>query len=249
MTVSLSLIMVICLVSAVGGATLSYLAFHYNFGKKEDEFERQEQVLTYMSEQIVTLSNREKELLRKVKELEDQVRELSHHVEFYSGNTQGYPLLAVVGTDEATRDDLIALRQSGVDTLLSYPPTLDAFKKRLDNLRATDRLPSGVHFGLHADESGIKFEDKVATIEWLSENLSGVSVILIAGCSSSDIGFSLSSGNQRVVTVKNEIASTDATLLTRVFWEQMARSKNAFIAFAETRRRLPPVISEMIELH
>lgn len=173
---------------------------------------------------------------------------LSTKVEI-DAKTSGYHLLAVVGSGTATRDDLLSLRQSGVDVNLSHPPTLDAFEKRLNYLRANGTLPRGLHFGLHANSSGVQFEDTLASIDWLSENISDVETVLISGCEGAEIGFALGGVKQRIITVQNKIGADHANLLTKIFWEQIASGKNATSAYAETKRRLPPGVAELLEIH
>ena len=248
MSISTSAFLVINLLSAISGGVIAYILFYFRYGRRVEEFSRQQQIVTYLQDEVFSMRDREKTLIEKLSTLEKEMLEISHYVEFRKPNV-AYALLAVVGTNDATREDLVALRQAGVDALLSYPPTLDVFEKRINNLRATDRMPQAIHFGLHADTGGIRFEDRVATIEWLSENISDVGLILVAGCNGSEIGFSISSSTLRVITVQNNIGAEHAALLTRVFWEQIANGKNVLSAFTETKRRLPPSVRELIEMH
>jgi len=238
LTLPTSAIVSIIVFSAIAGSLISAVIFNILFRHKLETYDQQQEIIEYLQGQVILLNN-------KVAQLES-----SSTVDKKRNHTiPDYYLLAVVGNDAATRDDLNALRQSGVDVVLSYPPTLESFERRLNNLRATDRLPRGIHFGLHAGSNGIEFEDKPATIEWLSENLSGIEVILIAGCKGSEIGYQLATRRQRVITVQHEIDSEHAALLTRVFWEQIASGKNVLSAFSEAKRRLPLGITELMELH
>lgn len=236
LTLPTSVVVLITVASALAGSLVATVIFNLRFRHKLETYDQQQQIIEYLQKQVILLNN-------KVAQLESASNEKRR------SNTLDYYLLAVVGNDAATRDDLNALRQSGVDVVLSYPPTLESFERRLNNLRATDRLPRGIHFGLHAGSNGIEFEDKIATIEWLTENLSGIEVILIAGCSGSEIGYQLATRRQRVITVQHEIESDHAALLTRVFWGQIAIGKNVLSAFSEAKRRLPLGVTELMELH
>lgn len=238
LTLPTSVVVSIIVFSAIAGSLISAVIFNLLFRHKLETYDQQQQIIEYLQNQVILLNN-------KVAQLESS----SPVDKKKNPSSNDYYLLAVVGNDAATREDLNALRQAGVDVVLSYPPTLESFERRLNNLRATDRLPRGIHFGLHAGSNGIEFEDKVATIEWLTENLSGIEVILIAGCSGSEIGFQLATRRQRVITVQHEIDSDHAALLTRVFWEQIASGKNIGMAFSEAKRRLPLGVTELMELH
>lgn len=236
LTLPTSAVVSIIVFSAIAGSLISAVIFNLLFRHKLETYDQQQQIIEYLQKQVILLNN-------KVALLE------SSAVDKKGQSSNDYYLLAVVGSDAAARDDINALRQSGINVVMSHPPTIESFERRLNNLRATDRLPRGIHFGLHAGSNGIEFEDKIATIEWLSENLSGIEVILIAGCSGSEIGFQLATRRQRVVTVQHEIDSDHAALLTRVFWEQIASGKNVLSAFSEAKRRLPLDVTELMELH
>lgn len=260
LAVSISLPLFITIVSfaAIAGGLISAIIFWLRFrpcADMEQQLAEQRQIVRFLQQEIIKGENRSRENKNTIDELKAENVNLRHSMEMLSAkveidkSTAGYHLLAVVGTDSATKDDLLSLRQSGIDINLSHPPTLDTFEKRLSFLRANGRLPKGLHFGLHAGSAGIEFEDKLATIEWLSENISDVETVLISGCRGADIGFALGGFKQRVVTVQHQIESEHAALLTRVFWEQIASGKNAVSAYAETRRRLPPGVAELLEIH
>ena len=236
LTLPTSAVVSIIVFSAIAGSLISAVIFNLLFRHKLETYDQQQQIIEYLQKQVILLNN-------KVALLE------SSAVDKKGQSSNDYYLLAVVGSDAATRDDINALHQSGINVVMSYPPTLESFERRLNNLRATDRLPRGIHFGLHAGSNGIEFEDKIATIEWLTENLSGIEVILIAGCSGSEIGYQLATRRQRVITVQHEIDSEHAALLTRVFWEQIASGKNVLSAVSEAKRRSPLGVTELMELH
>lgn len=243
--IPVSLAILIAFVAAVVGASISAGWFYAQVQTRLEAHDKCEETINFWRTEFarMTVLNRD---------LEKRVTEISDYVEFSkSEDSEDYtfPLLAIVGSGDATRDDLSALRQSGVDVLLSHPPTLAAFEKRLNHLRSLGRLPKGLHFSLHSGPDGINFEDQLATIEWLSDNISGINVIVISGCEGSEIGMSLCTVDQRIVTVQHRIEAQHASLLTRVFWTEVAKGKSVTAAFRETRRRLPPFVSELIELH
>ncbi len=159
-------------------------------------------------------------------------------------------LLVVTGSDPMLRIDLSVLReveQHGWLVSRVYPPTMEKLKTVIDRARANRRTVRYLHMAVHSGPDGVQLGDGLATGDWLSENLKGVEVLLLNGCSNDDLGDWIGSVKS-VVTMREDVRNDDAALFARLFWVAIAGGASPEDAYYSARDRSPQGVSEFVEL-
>ncbi len=158
-------------------------------------------------------------------------------------------LVLGVGTDPMLEADLAALR--GIRQL-HLTVLHDVSRRSLENVlkrhRANGQAIRYLHLAVHAGVDGVVFADGIADGLWLSKTLKGLDVLVIAGCTSSEIGDLLTVA-PHVVTMLDEIGNRDAAIFTHAFWSEIARDATADEALDEALRRSPSEVCEMVQAH
>lgn len=161
-------------------------------------------------------------------------------------------LVVAVGADDALDVDLTALRAVKTRTGLSFmrlkPATKVGLKRLLDRQRMAGTPIRWLQLSMHMGHEGAQFADGMADGVWLSEQLAGVEVLMLAGCSSDFVGDDLGVV-PHVVSVMEEIGMRDAAMLSEAFWGQMALGETPREALAEALKRTPPAVGEFVQLH
>ncbi|MFN8466317.1 MAG: hypothetical protein U0X20_12240 [Caldilineaceae bacterium] len=161
-------------------------------------------------------------------------------------------LFVCVGEDRALMLDLAALRAVRSATNLRFVRLLNATRVRfattLRRERSFGRPVELLHLAVHASPAGVEFADGIADADWLSEQLLGVQVMLLAGCEGDSIGDWLGVV-PHVVTLSEEISHEDAAILTQHFWHNIGLQKEPGEALNEALALCPPVVSEYVVRH
>lgn len=161
-------------------------------------------------------------------------------------------LVVAVGDDGALDVDLAALRAVKTRTGLSFmrlkPATKVGLKRLLDRQRMLGMPIRWLQLSLHMGHEGAQFADGIADGVWLSEQLAGVEVLMLAGCSSDFVGDDLGVV-PHVVSVMEDIGMRDAAMLSEAFWGQMALGATPREALNEALDRTPPAVEEFVQLH
>lgn len=182
----------------------------------------------------------------RIAELEKKINEKTSSVFSIERKT----LLVVTASDVAGWMDLAAARAHPVGLTVSRVNgvTREKLKRYIDRGRMYNRPIELLHIGAHAGESGIKFDDGVADADWLSEHLSGVRVLLIAGCSADALGDWLGVVPY-VVTMAEDVADDDAAKFARAFWAEIGAGNDPDTALNAAFVRAPSGIEEYVERH
>lgn len=195
-------------------------------------------------------------------ELENSLAEAQRRIQFLemklegdgklAGSSKQQSLLVGIGSDDALRIDLAALRKVKRETGMLFtrlmPMTKRNLEAALENRRARGNPFRYVHLSLHAGPEGVICADGLADGLWLSEHLQDVQVLVIAGCHGDEIG-NLLGVVPFVVTMRENIEHKDAAIFTEVFWSQIGHGRNPEDAFYEALQRCPPAVAEFAELH
>lgn len=161
-------------------------------------------------------------------------------------------IMVITGDDPALEIDLTAFRtvraQTGVPFTRLKNPTFNEFSAHLRRMRMQRGAPGDVHLALHMNPTGAKFADREAvTPDALSEVLSGVNVLFLAGCESAAIG-DLLGVVPAVVTLLEKVDNGSARDLTELFWLGICQGYEAQEAYDAALERLPDT-AEYAYLH
>lgn len=121
-------------------------------------------------------------------------------------------------------------------------------KRLIDERRGSGQPIQNVHISMHAGPAGVAFKDGMADGLWLSQTLSGVDVLVIAGCKSTRQAY-LVGVVPNVVSMRDDVDSDAARLFARAFWEGIGDGKDPETAFEEALDRSPDRLVEMVEFH
>lgn len=235
-------------------------------------------VAMYRQKQLPAVVTREKALEEQVKELQSTVNlllqqlnekqqqinilqtenaDMRHRLEALEAAmvrqspVSQLTLLAVIGDDPLLQVDLTALRtvqqRTGLRFIRLIPSTRAGLERILERYRKQGQPMAFIHFAVHSGPEGLVFSDGLADGVWLSQNLAGVQVVAIAGCNS-DIVADLLGVVPAVVAMREEIENNDARIFTEVFWMAIGNGRTADQAFEIALKRIPPNVSEFIEL-
>lgn len=160
-------------------------------------------------------------------------------------------LLVVLGSDPALEIDAAALRSNEISTRFRLVVRRQATKRWLADTLQRYRTRGAplrfIHFAVHGSEAGIDLAGELVDGVWLSENLAGTEVALIAGCSTATAAH-LARVVRTVVSMTSDVGMREAMEFAAVFWGQVAGGALASDAFYEAVKRAPGA-GEMAELH
>lgn len=161
-------------------------------------------------------------------------------------------LLVVVGPDYELYSDLSALRVVRSATGLSFHRILNATGEDVDTkLRRGIQVSRPVrylHFAAHMGKDGVKLADGFYDGHWWSERLSGLQVVLLAGCDSSEIGDWMRVV-PHVVSFSEEVKHQDAAMFTESFWMSIGLGQDADDAVDYALQHTMPYVAEFVEKH
>ncbi len=169
-----------------------------------------------------------------------------------AGSWQPPPLLVCVGPDPALAYDLGMLRAVRQQTGLQFERlincTMEDLVRTLRRKRAHQHAVRWLHLACHADADGVHFADGTADGEWLSAQLQGIEVLLLAACKGDRVGDWLAVVPY-VVTLREEISHGDAGTLAHYFWRALAEGKPPDAALDGALERCAPVVAEFVVRH
>lgn len=159
-------------------------------------------------------------------------------------------LLAVaLGTDTTLEVDVAALRGVAAFQLAVLADAKRAdLEALLERHRAAGNPVRFLHLGMHANHQGVAFADGLADGSWLSRNLAGVEVLVLAGCESDRVGDWLSVV-PAVVSMRSRIDNRDASIFSRAFWTAIGQGQDVQAALDWALERSPSDVGEMVDLH
>lgn len=219
-----------------------------------------EQVVVKQSNAIETLQTLLYEKQASIVALEEKLRSLEMAVKKETKDRQaqaadGQPeaepiyLLVAVGRDPMFQRDLVAIRKVKAKTGMRWTRLFPVTKRKLVEKMSRDNLNRKpikyIHFALHSDENGLEFDDGIASPQWISENIQGARLIMVAGCKSDTVGDYLSVA-EAVVTLLEDVPNEVAARFTEAFWGMIGEgvsSEDAFYAAIE----MVPQVAEYAE--
>lgn len=183
--------------------------------------------------------------------LRERVRQLESDALLVQGRRPGRGRLLVVGlgTDEALEVDLAALRGvAGLQLAVLRNVTRRSLEALLERHRANGAPVRWLHLAVHGSSEGLGFADGMADWVWLSRHLSGVEVLVLAGCGSDGVADRLSVVRERI-SMRDEIEHGDAAIFARAFWAGMVQDRGALGALQEALERSPAAVGDQVEYH
>lgn len=227
--------------------TFSGLQFH-------SEAELYEKI-NLLERDIASLQRMLVEKQNEIDGLKERIRQLERGTTLLSAPEQDIRrkiLLVCIGPDKMLQEDNAMLRkvqaQTNIRLTRLVPVTKDSLKRTLDRHRAQQTPIEYVHFGVHASADGLAFEDDLATGVWLSQQLAGVKIALLAGCNTDQVA-DLLTVVPAVISLREEIGNRDAALFSTAFWMAVGSGMNAEEAFERALSVAPPIVGEFAELH
>lgn len=217
-----------------------------------------EELRAQTTAQRATIETLQSLLINRQAEI-DRLNERVWQLEHKPGATLATPaaarhpedLLIVLGDDPELKIDAAALRSNEISARFRLVVRRQATKRWLADTLQRYRTRGAplryIHFAVHGSEAGIDLAGELVDGVWLSENLAGTEVALIAGCSTATAAH-LVRVVRTVVSMTADVGMRDAMEFAAVFWGQMASGAPAGDAFYEAVKRAPAA-GEMAELH
>lgn len=161
-------------------------------------------------------------------------------------------LIAAVGMPEASGNmDMASLRAVKMDTGMSFEHiqecTPEKLQSSLDSARGMQAV-TYLHLSIKSDKDGYQLMDKIVDANWLSANLQGVIICLIAGSDSTEIGEFIGVVPY-LITMSDKLPSKEAARFTRYFWTEIGKGIGPSLAFNRAIDRSPGRMSEYVKRH
>ena len=215
-----------------------------------DQLDLLERQIKRLTEQLTEMTAQRDELKKQAQDYIKLKKELEENKSIESKELT--PLLVVTGSDSLLKLDIASLRAVETETGLTFQrlenATLESLKRRLDRARSYGRPIDKIHMSVHSSPEGILLGGTIIDSDTLSEVLRDVNILVIAGCSSSNVGDFLGVVPY-VITLNEEVDNTDAALFARAFWTQIGDRLNPKDALRVALQRSPSGMSEYIEKH
>lgn len=215
--------------------------------KQANAIETMQTLLYEKQDALQALQQNERE--RQIADAQKASADAAAQVEAQKG--EPLYLLVAVGRDPMFQRDLVAMRKvrakTGVRWQRLYPVTKKKLVEKLSRDNLNHRPIANIHFSLHCGEEGMQFDDGIASPQWLSENVQGAQIVMIAGCQSATVGDYLGVANA-VITLLEDVGNDDAARFTEAFWTQIGERVQPEEAFYKAIEMVPQV-SEFAEYH
>lgn len=208
-----------------------------------------EQRVATLERDIASLQRMLTEKQNEIDTLKERIRQLERDNQPPQQRLRREILVVGYGADKMLEEDVAALR--GVREF-QLSVLRDVSKASLATLlerhRARGEPVRFLHLAVHAGPAGLIFSDGLADGLWLSRQLSGVAVLLVAGCESDRVA-DLLAVVPAVVSMRDEINNRDASIFSRAFWTAIGQGKPPNVAVEYAIERSPTVVGEMVDIH
>lgn len=189
----------------------------------------------------------------EIDQLNNRIRELERGVVHEPGNHERRRVLLVgVGEDSMLQEDLAQLRrvQSQTNIRISrlLPVSKASLERTIERHRAAGNPVELLHLAVHSGPQGLLFSDGIADGMWLSQNLAGVKIAMLAGCECDQVA-DLLRVVPAVVSMREEVDNRDASLFAGAFWMAVGMGLDVNEAFERALQRAPANVGEYVELH
>lgn len=161
-------------------------------------------------------------------------------------------LLVGIGDDAMLQEDLAQLRRVQAQTNIRLsrllPVSKASLERTIERHRAAGNPVKLLHLAVHSCQDGLQFSDGLADGMWLSQQLAGVEVAMLAGCSNDAVA-DLLRVVPAVVSMREDVDNRDASIFAGAFWLAIGHGMDANEAFERALQRAPASIGEFVELH
>lgn len=185
--------------------------------------------------------------------LNKRIRDLERGTSADNQSTERRRVLLVgVGDDTMLQEDLAQLRRVQAQTNIRISRLLPVSKASLERTIERHRVAGTpvklLHLAVHSGPDGLQFSDGIATGMWLSQQLAGVEIAMLAGCSNDSVA-DLLRVVPAVVSMREDVDSHDASVFAGAFWLAVGQGMDANEAFERALQRAPALVGEFVELH
>lgn len=169
-----------------------------------------------------------------------------------ASNERRRVLLVGMGDDAMLQEDLAQLRRVQATTNIRIsrllPVSKASLERTIERHRAAGNPVRLLHLSVHSGPQGLLFSDGIADGMWLSQQLAGVEIAVLAGCSNDAVADMLRVV-PAVVSMREDVNNHDASLFSGAFWLAVGQGMDANEAFERALQRAPAVVGEFVELH
>lgn len=161
-------------------------------------------------------------------------------------------LLVGLGDDAMLQEDLAQLRRVQAQTNIRIsrllPVSKASLERTIERHRAAGNPVRLLHLSVHSGPQGLLFSDGTADGMWLSQQLAGVEIAVLAGCSNDAVA-DLLRVVPAVVSMREDVNNHDAAMFSGAFWLAVGQGMDANEAFERALQRAPALVGEFVELH
>ena len=169
-----------------------------------------------------------------------------------ASNERRRVLLVGLGDDAMLQEDLAQLRRVQAQTNIRIsrllPVSKASLERTIERHRAAGTPVKLLHLAVHSGPDGLQFSDGVADGMWLSQQLAGVEIAVLAGCSNDAVADMLRVV-PAVVSMREDVNNHDAAMFAGAFWLAVGQGMDANEAFERALQRAPALVGEFVELH
>lgn len=169
-----------------------------------------------------------------------------------ASNERRRVLLVGLGDNAMLQEDLAQLRRAQAQTNIRIsrllPVSRASLERTIERHRAAGTPVRLLHLSVESGPQGLLFSDGIADGMWLSQQLAGVEIALLAGCSNDSVA-DLLRVVPAVVSMREDVNNRDASIFAGAFWLAVGQGMDANEAFERALQRAPAVVGEFVELH
>jgi uncharacterized coiled-coil protein SlyX len=210
--------------------------------------------VSLLERDVASLQRMLVEKQNEIDKLNERIRHLERGVgaETPSPNERRRVLLVGVGDDAMLQEDLAQLRRVQAQTAIRIsrllPVSRASLERTIERHRAAGNPVRYLHLAVHSGPSGLQFADGTADGMWLSQQLAGVEIAMLAGCTSDSVA-DLLRVVPAVVSMREDVENREASIFAGAFWLAVGQGLDANEAFERALQRAPANVGEFVELH
>lgn len=225
-----------------------------------EEIQKRDDIIKKLRAEIVEQERQRDELKKKAQELTQLRREMGIEETQIPPPPElpppliaaPSPVLVATGADAMLKLDIAAFREVRTETGMGFVrvgnATLPELKYRLDLARSKGTPFTKLHLSVHAVPAGIELGGVLVDSEALSEILSDVQILVLAGCETTHVGAFLGVV-PNVITFSEKISNDDAAFFCKAFWTQIGKRKSPQAALDKALSLSPSSLEEYIDYH
>ena len=153
------------------------------------------------------------------------------------------PLIHIVGNATFGEADVVALRKAEIRFKRLNNATRPLIENEMNRRRLDGTLYRWAIISAHMGKEGVLLEaaNDTAPPNWWNEQLSGLEVVFLNGCSSLAVADALAGLVDVVVSLGEEVENRDAANFAYAFWRRMQSGTMPGAAFESAIREIPAV--------